>query len=154
MHIPPNWGIFFPLLASFLIFWLLFSRVFVRPFLNLLNERERRLKELNDRAGRLLEEAGTAESRREQELAEFRREALGRREAARREAEQEGAKLLEDARVQARETVQRVRQQLESDLLAAQERLEEFGQRLAVDLAQQLLRRDLNGSAKPRSANN
>ena len=154
MHIPPNWGIFFLLIASFVVFWLLFSRVFVHPFLHMLNERERRLKELGDSAARLLQEAEAAEARREQELAEFRREALGRREAARREAEHEGAKLLEDARVRAHETVERVRHEIEADLAAAQGRLEEFGQRLAVDLAQRLLRRELNGSAKPGNAGN
>lgn len=154
MHIPPNWGIFFLLIASFVVFWLLFSRVFVRPFLNLLSERERRLKELNDHAATLLQQAETAEARREQELAEFRREATSRREAVRREAEQEGARLLEDARVRAHETVERVRHQIEGDLSAAQGRLEEFGQHLAVELAQQLLRRELNGSAKPEGNRN
>ena len=54
MHIPPNWGTFFALIVSFLVFWFIFSRLFFRPFLNLLSERERRFKELNDRTEELI----------------------------------------------------------------------------------------------------
>jgi len=48
MHIPPNWGTFFALIVSFLVFWFIFSRLFFQPFLNLLSARERRFKELNE----------------------------------------------------------------------------------------------------------
>ena len=36
MHIPPNWGTFFALIVSFLVFWFIFSRIFFRPFLDFL----------------------------------------------------------------------------------------------------------------------
>ncbi len=72
MHIPPNWGTFFALIVSFLVFWFIFSRLFFRPFLNLLSERERRFKELNDRTEELIKQARAAEEEREARLAENR----------------------------------------------------------------------------------
>ena len=81
MHIPPNWGTFFALIVSFLVFWFIFSRLFFRPFLNLLSERERRFKELNDRTEELIKQARAAEEEREARLAEVRTSAIARRES-------------------------------------------------------------------------
>ena len=82
MHIPPNWGTFFALIVSFLVFWFIFSRLFFRPFLNLLSERERRFKDLNDRTEELIKQARAAEEEREARLAEVRKGAIARREAS------------------------------------------------------------------------
>ena len=88
MHIPPNWGTFFALIVSFLVFWFIFSRLFFRPFLNLLSERERRFKDLNDRTEELIKQARAAEAEREARLAEVRKGAIARRETERRKAEE------------------------------------------------------------------
>ena len=98
MHIPPNWGTFFALIVSFLIFWFIFKRLFFDPFLNMLGERERRLRELGERAEHLVKEAKDAEQERDRQLAELRREALARREAERRRAEEQAAHMIEEAR--------------------------------------------------------
>src|SRR5258708_36463230 len=75
MHIPPNWGTFFALIVSFLVFWFIFSRLFFRPFLNLLSERERRFKDLNDRTEQLVKEARAADEERERRLGEVTHDA-------------------------------------------------------------------------------
>ncbi|MGA7872277.1 MAG: hypothetical protein WCA22_15430, partial [Candidatus Binatus sp.] len=80
MHIPPNWGTFFALIVSFLVFWFIFSRLFFRPFLNLLSERERRFKEWNDRTEELITQARAVDEEREARLAAVRRDAIARRE--------------------------------------------------------------------------
>ena len=49
MHIPPDWGIFFTLIVSFLVFWFIFDRLFFGPFLKLLGDRENKLKDLSAR---------------------------------------------------------------------------------------------------------
>jgi F0F1-type ATP synthase membrane subunit b/b' len=72
MHIPPDWGTFFALIVSFLVFWFIFSRLFFRPFLDLLAKRERRFKELNDRSEELIKQARAADEEREARLAAVR----------------------------------------------------------------------------------
>ena len=103
MHIPPNWGTFFALIVSFLVFWFIFSRLFFRPFLNLLSERERRFKELNDRTEELLRQARLADEEREARLAEVRKDGIARRESERRKAEGEAAQMMEAAKAAAHE---------------------------------------------------
>src|SRR5260370_19392210 len=144
MHIPPNWGTFFALIVSFLVFWFIFSRLFFRPFLNLLSERERRFKELNDRTEDLIKQARAAEEEREARLAEVRKGAFARRETERRKAEEDAARLMEAAKADARETLEQVRVKIETELKAADRHLEQMGHSLASELADPVLGRPLN----------
>jgi F-type H+-transporting ATPase subunit b len=144
MHIPPNWGTFFALIVSFLVFWFIFSRLFFRPFLNLLSERERRFKDLNDRTEQLIKEARAAEEERERRLASLRRDATLRRETERRKAEGEAAQMMEAAKAEARESLDQVRAKIEAELKAAESELEHMGHNLAAELAERVLGRPLN----------
>ena len=152
MHIPPNWGTFFTLIVSFLVFWFIFSRIFFRPFLDLLTKREQRFKNLGDRTEQLIKQARTAEDEREQRLLAVRREASAVRETQRREAEAEAAQVLEAAKAEARATLDRVHAHIEEELKAAELQLEEMGRSLAADLAQRVLGRPLNGSQGGRAS--
>src|ERR1700675_1585957 len=147
MHLPPNWGTFFSLIVSFLVFWFIFSRLFFRPFLNLLSERERRFKDLNDRTEELIKQARAAEAEREERLAEVRRGAFTRRETERRTAEEQAAKMMEAAKAEARETLEQVRVKIETELKAAERELEQMGQSVASELAERVLGRPLNSGA-------
>src|SRR5215469_11102015 len=102
MHIPPDWGIFAALIVSFLIFWFIFGRLFFGPFLKLLGDRERRLRELTERTEQLLREEKAAAQAREAGLAAVRREALSRRETERRQAEVKAAGVIAEARGKAK----------------------------------------------------
>ena len=102
MHIPPDWGIFAALIVSFLIFWFIFGRLFFGPFLQLLGDRERRLRQINERTEQLLRDEKAAVEAREAGLAAVRHEALSRREAGRRQAEAEAARMIADARAEAK----------------------------------------------------
>jgi F-type H+-transporting ATPase subunit b len=144
MHIPPNWGTFFALIVSFLIFWFIFSRLFFRPFLNLLSERERRLKDLGDRTEQLLKEARAADEERERRLAQVRREALAKRDAERRRVEGEATEIVEKAKAEAHELLERARATVEDELRAAQGELERTGRSLAAELAERVLGRRLD----------
>ncbi|HKF28947.1 MAG TPA: ATP synthase F0 subunit B [Candidatus Binataceae bacterium] len=145
MHIPPNWGTFGVLIVSFLVFWLIFSRLFFRPFLNLLSEREQRFRSLNDRTEQLLKEARAADAAREERLNAVRREALEHRDAERRRVEAEAAQLLETAKADARASLDAARGRIESELKAAEHDLEQMGRTLAGELAERVLGRRLNG---------
>ena len=147
MHIPPNWGTFGLLIVSFLVFWFIFSRIFFRPFLDLLSKRENKFKDLSDRTELLLKQAKAAEEERETRLAEVRREATAAREAERRKVEAEAVKVLEEAKADARETLDRARKQIEQELQAAEQQLDAMGRGLAAELAEKVLGRPLNGSS-------
>ena len=144
MHIPPDWGVFATLLVSFLAFWMVFGWIFFGPFLKLLDDREHRLKDLNERTERLLEEERTAVKEREQHLAAIRRNALVRRETERRQAEAEAAKMIKEARAEARVELEAVRAGIEKSIKAAQAELQQMSQTLAVELAQRVLGRPVN----------
>jgi F-type H+-transporting ATPase subunit b len=146
MHIPPNWGTFGLLIVSFLVFWFIFSRIFFRPFLDLLSKRENRFKDLSDRTELLLKQAKAAEAEREARLAAVRREASAAREDERRKAEAEAVKVLEEAKADARATLERARAHIEEELKAAEQQLDAMGRSLAAELAEKVLGRPLNGS--------
>jgi F0F1-type ATP synthase membrane subunit b/b' len=144
MHIPPDWGVFATLLVSFLAFWMVFGWIFFAPFLKLLGDREHRLKDLNDRTERLLQEERTAVWERELQLANVRRAALERRESERRQAEAEAAKMIEEARAEVRVELDAVRAGIEKSIDAAQVELQQMAQTLAAELAQRVLGRPVN----------
>ena len=151
MHIPPDWGIFSILIVSFLVFWFIFNRLFLQPFLLLLETRERRLRELDERAAQLTKEKQDAEARRAAELMALRREALAQREVERRQAETEAQQHLEQARSAARDAIERARAAVQDELAAAQGELERTGQRLAAELVERLLHRRIEPARDDRS---
>lgn len=146
MHIPPDWGIFFVLIVSFLVFWFIFSRLFFRPFLSLLSERERRFRGMGERTEQLLKQARADDQKREQRLAQVRSEALARRDAERRRVETETAQAMEKARTEARSQIESVRERIEGELRAAEGELEQMAHTLAGQLAERVLGRPLGGA--------
>jgi F0F1-type ATP synthase membrane subunit b/b' len=148
MHIPPDWGIFAALIVSFLIFWFIFGRLFFRPFLALLGDRERRLKQLSERTEQLLRDERAAVEAREVGLAAVRHDALSRREAERRQAEAEATRIIADARDAAKAELNHVREGIERDFEAAASQLERLSQALGAELAGRVLERPVaNGQA-------
>src|SRR5271170_7632728 len=117
MHIPPDWGIFFTLIVSFLVFWFIFGWLFFDPFLKLLSARERRFKDVSERTERLLKEERAAIEERERQLAAVRHEAM-----------------------------EQVRASIENDFKAAESQLRELADSLAADLAGRVLGRPLSAN--------
>ncbi len=150
MHLPPDWGIFGTLIVSFLVFWFIFGGLFFKPFLQLIADRERRLKDLNANTERLLNEQKAAVERRETELAEVRREALAKREQERRAAQESAAHAIEQARNEARAELDKVRAGIEAEFAAAGRQLEELAGRLATELASRVLERPVTDSTQVR----
>ena len=146
MHIPPDWGVLFVLIVSFLVFWFIFSRLFFRPFLNLLSERERRFRGMSERTEQLLKQARANDLEREQRLAQVRSEALARRESERRKVEAATAEMMESARAEARGQLESVRERIEGELRAAEDELGRMAHTLAGQLAERVLGRPLGGA--------
>ena len=153
MHIPPDWGIFGTLIVSFLIFWFIFGRLFFGPFLKLLGDRERKLRDLSERTDQLLREEKAAVEAREAGLAAVRHEALNRREAQRRLGEAQAVRMIAEARAQAKAELDKVREGIEQDFRAAASRLEQLAETLAVELAGRLLGRVVT-NGRPSGATN
>jgi len=153
MHIPPNWGTFFTLMVSFLVFWFIFSRIFFRPFLDLMSQREHRFKELGDRTEQLIKQAQAADEARELRILGVRREEGAKRESQRRQAEAEASKILEAAKADARATLESAHARIEEELKNAERQLDEMGRSLAAELAERVLGRPLNGSQGGRASN-
>jgi F-type H+-transporting ATPase subunit b len=145
LSLPPNWGTFAVLIVSFLVFWFIFKRLLFEPFLRLLSDRERTLKSLQERTELLLREGRAARQRREEELNGVRRQALLEREERRRQAEEQASEVLEEARVSAKDSLERVRAQIERELRVAEEQLGALGENLAAELAERVLGRSLHG---------
>lgn len=150
MHLPPDWGIFGTLIVSFLVFWFVFGGLFFKPFLQLIADRERRLKDLNAETERLLRDEKAAVERRATELAAVRREALSGREQERRVVQENAAHAIEQARTAARAELDQVRAGIESEFAAAGRQLEELAGRLATELASRVLERPVADSTQLR----
>jgi F-type H+-transporting ATPase subunit b len=148
MHIPPDWGIFFALIASFLAFWFIFGWLFFGPFLKLIGDRESRLKDLSERTERLLRDEKAAIAERERALAAVRRDSLAKRDGERRRAEEEAAKMIEEARAEARAQLEQVRSGIEQEFEAAGRQLEELARTLAAELAGRVLGRPVVNSGQ------
>lgn len=153
LRIPPDWGTFFALIVSFLIFWFIFKRLLFGPFLKMLAERELKLKALNERTEQLLGQARSAEQERARQLAALRGELLAERESARRRVEEEAGKAIEEARLAAKESIEKVRMKIEQQLQLAEQQLGELGERLALELAERVLGRPLKGGPQMHSRN-
>lgn len=144
MHIPPNWGTFFALIVSFLVFWFIFSRLFFRPFLSVLYDRERRLKDLSDRTEQMIRDAKAADEERERRMAAVRRDALAQRDSERRAAETEAANMIEAAKADAHQTLEKMRAEIRRELSAAERELDAMARALAFELAERVLGRPLD----------
>jgi F-type H+-transporting ATPase subunit b len=149
MHIPPDWGIFGALIVSFLIFWFILGRLFFGPFLKLLGDRERQLKELGERTEQLLRDERAAVEAREADLARVRADGLKRREQERRRVETEAARMVADARMAAKAELDSARQTIEHEFAAAANQLEQLAERLAIELAGRVLGRSISDGQRP-----
>lgn len=145
LKIPPDWGTFCALIVSFLVFWFIFKRLLFSPFLKLLAERERRLKALKERAERLLHQGEAADRERARQLTALRHELLTQRETERQRVEEEVGQMLEGIHLAAKDSVQRVRAEIERELQAAEQQLGSLGENLAAELAARVLGRALKG---------
>ena len=152
MHIPPDWGIFAVLIVSFLVFWFIFGRLFFGPFLKLIADRERRLRELSERTEQLLRDERAAVEAREADLAAVRAEALKRREEERRRVEADAAHMIGEARAAVKAELDDARQAIEREFAAAANELEQSAQRLANELAGRVLGRQISDGQRSLSS--
>jgi F0F1-type ATP synthase membrane subunit b/b' len=154
MHLPPDWGTFGLLLVSFLIFWCVFRALFFEPFLKLIGDREQRLRALNEQTERLIKEQQETLDRRESDLAEVRKQALSKRDHERRAAEERVERMLEAARTEAHDALEKVRNEIAAEFAAAERQMGELAHTLASELATRVLERPIAAVDKVASGPN
>lgn len=106
------------------------------------------MKDLSERTERLLRDQKAAIAERDRALAAVRRDSLAKREGERRHAEEEAAKMIEDARAEARAELDQVRTGIEREFEAAGRQLEQLAQTLAAELAARVLGRPVANSGQ------
>jgi len=103
---------------------------------------------LSERTERLLRDEKAAIAERERALADVRREGIARRDSERRRVDEETAKMIEDARAEARAQLEQVRVGIEQEFEAAARQLEDLARTLAGELAGRVLGRPVASSSQ------
>jgi F-type H+-transporting ATPase subunit b len=103
-------------IVSFLLFWFLLNRILFRPFLALLDERERRTEGARAETASLVEEAERLRAEYESGIAKAREEGGAVKEAILADARRARDRLLAQARDEAGTILQRVRDEIQSEL--------------------------------------
>ncbi|MBV8056048.1 MAG: hypothetical protein JO071_12510 [Deltaproteobacteria bacterium] len=111
------------------------------------------MRELSERTEQLLREEKAAVEARESGLAAVRYEALNRRETEQRHAGAEAARMIAEARAQAKAELDQVREGIEQDFKAAASQLEELAETLAAELAGRVLGRAVSNGRTAEAVN-
>lgn len=147
MHISPEliWAF-----INFVVFVVVLSRFFWRPFLELLDRRREEIEANLAAAERAREEAARAEAEYRRRLAEAQREAQSILDKAAQLAEAERQERLEAARREAEQLLERARATIEREKEEAIAALRREVADLTVMATERVIRRALDGEAQRR----
>jgi F-type H+-transporting ATPase subunit b len=130
------WVIVFVLLLTFLLNQLLF-----KPLVRVMNARQSAVKSARALADRAAADATKATDAFDEKTRAARQEIAGRMEVARRAAEVERSRLLEEAHAQAHGTIADATRQLTADAADARQRIDRESTELAHVIADRVLGR-------------
>jgi F-type H+-transporting ATPase subunit b len=100
----------------FLVLWLILSKVLFRPYLSLLDERERRTTGVRHELSELEHEGARVKAEYEEKLSQARAAGAAAKEAIVQEGRQQRERLLQQAREEATHTLERARREIERRL--------------------------------------
>jgi F-type H+-transporting ATPase subunit b len=103
-------------IVIFLVLWLILSKVLFRPYLDLLEERERKTTGTRHDTGQLEHEGARLKAEYEEEITQARRAGITAKDAIIQEGRQERERLLQQAREEAARTLESVRRDVHSQL--------------------------------------
>ena len=113
------------------------------PILNVLNERERKIRESLEAARREREEAERLLEKYTQQIEQARSEASKIVEAGRKNGEEAARRIQEQARQEAAEIVERARHEIELATEAAKREVYDLAAELAVEVAGRIIKKEL-----------
>ena len=128
-------------IVSFLLLWFLLTRLLFRPFLRLLEERERRTEGVRGETASLMEEAERLRADYESGLARARDEGGAIKQDIRHEALQVRERVLAQAQEEATRHLQAVREQFRRELQSARELETREAEVIAHQMAERILGR-------------
>ena len=103
-------------IVIFLLLWLGLSKVLFRPYLDLLEERERKTSGTRHDTSQLEHEGARLKAEYEEKITQARRAGIAAKDAIIRDGRQERERLLEQAREEAARTIESMRCDVQSQL--------------------------------------
>jgi len=143
MDLTPNYS-FFIQIITFVILWQGLKRLVFDPYLQLLDQRDRRTVTAQAEAEKLVAEAEKVRLDYEQSLQKMRVQMAQEAAAARNVAQEEGQRALAAARTAANEEMLRMRAQVAAQVEAARQSLSAQ----AASIAEEMLQRVTGGVAR------
>ena len=122
-------------IVIFVVLWLLLSKVLFRPYLGLLDERERKTIGTRHDTGQLEHEGARLKAEYEEKITQARRAGIAAKDAIIREGRQEREGLLQQAREEAARTLESMRRDVQGQL----ERERELAAAEVVSVAQDMV---------------
>jgi F-type H+-transporting ATPase subunit b len=148
--ITPQIGTVFWTVVTFIVLAVFLRLVAWKPLLGAIEERERVIRESQEKTKRDLEEAALLLEEHRKILTLARQERMEAVEAGRKDAERLKAEILEEARRQREQTLKQTESQVETALRQAQGELRAAAADLAVRAASKLVASSLDESAQRR----
>jgi len=128
-------------IVSFLVLWFLLSRLLFKPFVALLEERERRTEGVKAEAAGLTDEGERLRAEYERAIARAKDEGAAVKEAIVQEARQGREQLLSEAREKAAEMLSAIRQEIQKELSRGRELAAQEAEAIARQMAEKILGR-------------
>jgi F-type H+-transporting ATPase subunit b len=146
--IKPDFGLLFWSSVIFLLFWFLIGKMAFRPIANALKKREEDIQGALDEAKKARQEMANLKSENEALL----RQAQEERSVILREAKDAKESIINEARDKAKEEAKRIvadaKEQIENQKMAAIIEIKNQAGKMAIEIAEKLLRKELQGNAE------
>jgi len=130
-------------LIIFLVLWAILSKVVFRPYLGLLDERDRKTSGARREAADLELEAERLKAEYDEKIAQAEAAGSVAKESILNEARQRRDELLTRAREEASSALESVRQELQSQIVKERQLAAAEAQNVARDMARKILGRDV-----------
>lgn len=128
-------------IVAFLVFWFLLTKLLFKPFIGLLEERERRTEGAKAEAAALKEEGERLSKEYERAIAQAREEGRAAKEGIIQEARQLRERLLSQAREEAARMVEAAREEIHKELERGRELAAREAEAIARQMAEKILGR-------------
>ncbi|MET0501946.1 MAG: ATP synthase F0 subunit B [Candidatus Binatia bacterium] len=127
----------------FLVLWVILNRILFRPYLNLLEERERKTTGAQHDSTDLEREGARLRAQYEEKIAQAQATGYAAKEVIVQEARQQREKVLTQSREAATSMLEAVRQEVESQLQKERQLIAAEVKTLAHEMASKILGRDV-----------
>ncbi len=128
-------------IVSFLVLWFLLTKILFKPFLGILEERERKTEGVKAESASLIEEGERLRVEYEEKISRVRDEGRAMKESILQEARQQRERLLGQAREEAVGLLERVRQEVQNELSKERELAGREAEAVAQEMAGKILGR-------------